>query len=101
MSKAAHTPGPWRVANATKNRPAGGFRYVIKSDGKRGVVAVASVDFLLEPTRTANAHLIASAPDLLDNLERLVCDVENKWGDPHTLRHAKEALLAARQKGEA
>ena len=30
--------------------------------------------------------------DLEENLDRLVTDVEHKWGDPHTLRHARDAL---------
>lgn len=30
--------------------------------------------------------------DLEEVLAKLVDDVENKWGDPHTLRHAKQCL---------
>lgn len=34
----------------------------------------------------------ASLAEAREALDALITDVENKWGDPHTLRHAKAAL---------
>lgn len=34
--------------------------------------------------------------EIAEDFEALITDVENKWGDPHTLRHAKGALARLR-----
>lgn len=58
-------------------------------DGHRGFdVMVVPADFARQLERACN--------DLLAALEALVNDVENKWGDPHTLLEARYAIKKAR-----
>ena len=56
----AHTPGPWRV-DATRQTAVRGF------DGRH----VATLEAGSQPTRDADARLIAAAPDLLAALRRV------------------------------
>lgn len=74
MSK--HTPGPWRAACRR------GYAGVFGGDANNGI-AVAdcrTVDVDL-PTATANAQLIAAAPDLLASLREMVDIFERRVND--------------------
>ena len=73
----AHTPGPWHV-------DLGGFVYSPRTK-------VADAGFArTEPERTANAYLIAAAPELLDAclLARHICE------DGNALQQQIDAALA-------
>ena len=93
-----HTPGPWRLT--ISKMPPHGWGWCIEAGSiengtyrticQRGPMGH-------DAENIANAHLFFAAPDLLEALERLADDVENKWGDPHTLRHAHEAIAKYRQ----
>lgn len=86
-----HTPGPWS-ARIDHDWHTGSV--VIEAHGSTFIVA----DVPRSIRYAHDAALIAAAPDLLDALKALVTDVENGWGDPHTLREARCALKkAARQ----
>lgn len=69
MSK--HTPGPWHVE-------LGGFVYSktkkVADVGLNGGYFASRIS--AEPERTANARLIAAAPELLEALEALLADHE-------------------------
>lgn len=57
----AHTPGPWRVS------PKGA--YVMTHEKK-------NTAFVMEANRSANASLIAAAPELLDALQTMLAAVD-------------------------
>lgn len=63
MTKAQHTPGPWFAEY-------GAAHNVIFSD--QGIACIATIHHGVDPSSDANARLIASAPELLAALERLV-----------------------------
>ena len=100
MSK--HTPGPWvSIESVLFDRPE------ICDEKDRRVAVCLSYYPMHEDTRTANARLIAAAPDMLEALEDLVewADaVKGRAGvrmsDPHTgsIDTAKRAI--AKAKGE-
>lgn len=74
MSK--HTPGPWRAAVRR------GYA-AVASGPQTDTVMVAdcrTVDVDL-PTATANACLIAAAPDLLEALKILLADMDAEYRD--------------------
>jgi len=88
-ARTQHTPGPWQVNDNTL----GEFSIL----NSRGDMRVATVAFG-QVADTANARLIASAPDLLAVLEQ----VRDFWagGDaPEALENAIHAAIA-RAKGE-
>ena len=84
-----HTPGPWYADGHHVLSPGNFDAYV------RGVRYDAQGDF------SANAQLMAAAPDLLGALQRLVCSAE----DSHWPSELAEIVLArsaiARAIGEA
>lgn len=86
MTQAAHTPGPWTILNR-------GYKsHVTDSDMRWNAEVVG-------PGHTANARLIAAAPDLLAALEILVFDCEAHGLDDNDA-HLREARAAiARAKG--
>lgn len=96
-----HTPGPWRVASAS-DYPSG-----INVDAReRGYVAL--VGHPGDSEAQANARLIASAPDLLEQLTQTVRALEfwfPHWGDPdgvnsQMMSNAREAIAKAEGRGE-
>lgn len=65
MTKHKHTPGPWDVEHDTE---------IIAAEGQRIAEAdTRSINFV-NGEATANAHLIAAAPDLLAALEAVQID---------------------------
>lgn len=87
MSK--HTPGPHVVSSSI---------LVCSQDGKilANCAPALGTDLGVDMEEAAaNATLYAAASELLDHLQRLIADVEGGWDDPHTLRHAKEAVVEA------
>ena len=95
-----HTPGPWGCCYD------GGGTWSIGPDADPQVDSVASVQGPHSLSSgnsfemaSANARLIAAAPDLLEALNRLVCgfteniDGEERYGD--WIRIAEEAITKA------
>ena len=82
-----HTPGPWRVTNATgdwsaTNDSAGSSCYVGIAESNGDVVALAvahDVSLMANPDSRANARLIAAAPILLKALTDLVANQDAAW----------------------
>lgn len=105
-----HTPGPWRVDRDSLHvRRADGLGV---AQALMGGVYINSLDGGTKWYRpieeaTANAHLIAAAPDLLEALhgalEVLVADAERLGLDPHehhhVIRDAMEKALPGLAKG--
>jgi len=89
MSK--HTPGPWKV-RIEKSKD--GFpNYKITSCDKTEVYAACnSVGY----STTANAHLIAAAPDLLEALEHVQATLEFKRLYPGTTNMVLAAIAKAK-----
>lgn len=90
-----HTPGPWTVY---KNEPLDGSRHVaLGSKYERAIVAGKSA--------TANARLIAAAPDLLAACEAAIDGIEewNDFAETDKIEEAVALLVAAiaKAKGEA
>ena len=89
MSK--FTPGPW-VAVARTNA------YIdIEAPNEHGYVAK-KVASLSMPNHTANASLIAAAPELLQSLKEVVDWLE--IGDHESAMHTKARLAIAKATGE-
>lgn len=103
MSEQAHTPGPWSCADGD----ASGFK---TGSGGESILATARPSddyFVLKiaemdsnvpvDERTANARLIAAAPDLLEALQVIVTDCSQIWtaAEFPALAKAREALLRA------
>ncbi len=71
MSNTKHTPGPWGIEQTARNNWIG----LLRADGKINVIVTTTdrehlKDEALE-RNDANAKLIASAPELLEALQRL------------------------------
>ncbi|AYJ87634.1 hypothetical protein D3Y57_19045 [Sphingomonas paeninsulae] len=74
---AQHTPGPWRVDDYHDGFEIVGNVARATRFGKKGEWTVASIEMdMPDGAETANAHLIAAAPDLLAALEALVSSFE-------------------------
>lgn len=79
-----HTPGPWYVQKSHKRN--------IMYDGE--IIATARPDKEAE----ANARLIAAAPELLENLARIIDRIEESGlqdNFPSAYKRAKAAINAA------
>lgn len=88
MSK--YTPGPWSVWTGDENH------VIIAGDDSHGVAMVMlrpEDEHCLGPVETANARLIAAAPDLLEAVNRILLALTENSGD---LRADDESLLKAR-----
>lgn len=97
-----HTPAPWIVKSPTNIKGDGWTR--IMSNG----VQIAKVNALHPAGKreagdfeqeTANARLIAAAPELLEALQALFenCAMtHNRWGDGDNTKEADAAIQAAR-----
>lgn len=85
-----HTPGPWFFEESV-------YRIQIKTGNKENWRHVADVGApVFNDEERADAKLIASAPELLTNLIRLVERLEeNDLGDLAAVKWAKEAIKKA------
>ena len=86
----AHTPGPWRVAGReTRNLP----HSLVAADTL--LARVYSKCFGDEVEETANARLIAAAPELLEVLQEILNDGVHSDVVPHLHRKALAAIAKA------
>lgn len=95
MTNPTHTPGPWAFRmTGWQTNPA-----AVYSPRRPGAVACipARTSVPLDE-QSANARLIAAAPELLAELENLVNAMENGWSDPAVADNARAAI--AKAKGE-
>ena len=68
MSELTHTPGPWKVVDGYYP----GFIKIVGASFEPSIVLTATdLDFKDYCRRTADAQLMAAAPDLLKALERI------------------------------
>jgi hypothetical protein len=78
MTKAKHTPGPWRIGDEEAELYIEGHAPIstVKRRGKGqwdGLAQVATIiDGNLDATGVANAQLIAAAPELLEALQNFI-----------------------------
>lgn len=98
-----HTPGPWTV----KPRERDGHADTIIAPNGRAFVQVGTheaeeqvLDYPHENTQTANARLIAAAPELLEALKVALYELEEIAERPNARRYAAEASRAALAKAE-
>lgn len=84
MPETKHTPGPWEVFQPEANDPHKGI------DAANNTTIIRYGDFegcnvgvqgATQEERDANAHLIASAPELYDALDLLIKDLEMRARD--------------------
>lgn len=85
-----HTPGPWRI----DPRPFSGYGAVHVSGGQYIVAKALGQTQSCETEATANARLIAAAPDLLAALQSIVASLA-EHDDEGMIEHA-EQMIAAR-----
>ena len=97
MNQSKHTPGPWNVdGDATVYGP----RFSIANDKEQiGIFEVADCKGYKQE-REANAYLIASAPDLLAALNRLIQSLpedSNEYPDSASARQVFDSIRFARE----
>ena len=93
MSTAQHTPGPWVAVNEGPhwNNPKINMWNVYHGSDKEHVV-----DQVIECAYSeATAHLIASAPDLLEALQNLMTRVQCDKDAKHWFTDEQKAVRAA------
>lgn len=81
MNQPKHTPGPWTHDPIWSNRvvmPDYSYIWIIGYDSKGGPIHVARVDGPREEQCTANARLIAAAPELLEALKLLLAECDQQ-----------------------
>lgn len=89
MTEAKHTPGPWVVFYKAKydewhvSVPAFGMKLALFPDGIR------------TENHEADARLIASAPDLLEALQRIMEDMDSEFGTDYDYNKARAAIAKA------
>lgn len=98
----AHTPGPWFVSCSALVDRALDFAIYVEIDGKRHIIAEAygRSDWQHEHPSEANARLMASSPDLLLALRRLVTRCDAELADPEDVddvQFAKAMIARATQ----
>lgn len=72
MNKSEHTPGPW-VANAFHIARTNDSEIIIEQDGGSAPIATCyAIGTLSLDQSSANAKLIAAAPELLQELQRML-----------------------------
>ena len=94
-----HTPGPWHIANSFSRTEFGRYRLAIypNSDMQHPHVSVSAPDDDAMTEVTANARLIAAAPDMLAALQNLL-NYTGGWDlkDPeHPIVAARAAIAKA------
>ena len=85
-----HTPGPWK-STVYHNSENGDTRIEIESAGQPYRICRVHLD------NTANARLIAAAPELLEALENLYrhcAMIHSQWGEGSNQREADAAIAA-------
>jgi hypothetical protein len=92
MSKPKHTPGPWGVAKG-----ASGKTYVNAMGQSIGLQIVAEINSVPENV-ASDARLIASAPFLLEALERIsaICEEKGELSDVEEIDRLNLAIKKAR-----
>ena len=81
-TKATHTPGPWKVGQ----RSEGPYPFTV--EGRDRLVAM--VEYEPDDATSANARLIAAAPEMLEAIREIL------WGDRDTGEEmAREAFAKA------
>jgi hypothetical protein len=83
-----HTPGPWNC-----NRASAAGREIIVSEVSPVDVAVLSHRDKSQSEITANAYLIAAAPDLLNALQAIVKSLADQ-DDEGMIEHAQQMIDA-------
>lgn len=85
-TKTTHTPGPW----IHRTRARDGHADIIEDSKRRGFVQVGVpvaespiLDYPHENTQTANARLIAAAPELLEALETCEGNISSLLASNH------------------
>lgn len=105
MSKAKHTPGPWKAIFFGKSSyiadVTGPLEVSVATCGDSGTFGKNGSYSISKDEATANAHLCASAPDLYAALHNLLQFVPYTGIDPDTVEGetyilAKQALKKAR-----
>ncbi len=88
--KPIHTPGPWRSINRVivANVPLHGL-------SEETEIAVCSFEPRIADSLTANADLIAAAPELLTALENMVWTFE-KLGNGKAIKDARAVIAKVR-----
>lgn len=101
-----HTPGPWATVDAEwmiSQRSGMGYRYFpVRSSGQTWDIANVFADED-DPEMLANARLIAAAPELLQELKRLLSMWEKAIGwekDYMDMGDAARAAIAKAEGGE-
>lgn len=87
MTQSKHTPAPWYVKIAGKN-------WFVESEGRQ-ITCADEID----REDTANANLIAAAPELLEALENIIDDQYGTLAEimePWKIEDAKQAIKKAR-----
>ena len=86
-----HTPGPWKVEDwrGSGNAPFHPFPVIAGANG-HGIAEV----LMAPPKGTANAYLVAAAPDLLEALKATLGEIES-WTDGELDCHAAQQARAA------
>ena len=74
--KTQHTAGPWEICEEFKQE---NQRKIKPQDSKIGLALVFGDT---EEEATANARLIAAAPELLDALQAIAARINGVWDDP-------------------
>ena len=102
MSETKHTPGPWRISGGSATTVQADYR-AINSEG--GVLIARALGypnsgyFPSDDEATANARLIAAAPELLESLERCF-NIMNNGGTWSIEDQAAARAAIAKAKGE-
>jgi hypothetical protein len=90
----AYTPGPWKVDDYADDPRIRSERYCIAL-----VTGGLDGDEKPEPTRLANAHLIAAAPELLEAVRALLAasdhTLPSEWRRDRPVSIAKAAIAKA------
>lgn len=88
-----HTKGPWKVSS---NEPSNEYACVILEGEYNGIIAKAELSVYHDTeTAEANAKLIASAPELLEENERLNRDLTEVNTECERLQSLNSELLEA------
>jgi len=98
MTKTGHTPGPWTTGDLLTNQGqvaimAGDDRVALVDAPEAHGVKPANRWKMESETRSANAHLIAAAPDLLEEMRIAVAVLER--GETPDLNDMRAAIALA------